>query len=386
MPLTRIKTNNILDREVKEQDLADGAVTFTKIAGISGGLSGHVLTTDGAGNLLWTTAAGAPTALDTLTNVDTTGALNGDSLVYNSTSGMWEAGSNVPSSLGLNSLVDVTFVTPLQQHEFVRFNGTEWTNSRVTAAMVQSLAPVGLTGLFGDLADVDMDPGPSVNQTIKWTGDRWVPGDLTDFGSIDNFDDVDTSTVPPTNGQALAFNGSEWVPQTIGGLGAASNTFVVDDIAARNALSPAEGDSCFVRTGVSGEYELYLWDAAWILISTEDSARTDANTAEAIVLFNTGSPVLIGNVSDGSRITNVSIEVTTVFDGTPTLSVGDDGDNARLIDDNMFDLSNLGTYVCNTDYVYDGTEVVGTADTDIKAYFNFAGSTTGEARIIVTHV
>ena len=386
MALTRIKTNNILDKQVFENDLADGAVTFSKLNFISGGASGDVLTVDAFGNLLFAPAAGAPTAINSLTDVDTTGALNGDSLVYNSGTNQWEPGSNVPSSLGLNSLTDVTFIFPLAQNEFLRYNGMEWTNAKVSAAYVQGLAPVGITGLLNSLNDVNV-AGATADQRLGFDGTEWRAVNAAELSTIDAFLDVDTSTTAPVGGDALVWNGgtNQWEPLAVG-LGASSNTFVVADITARDLLSAAEGDQAFVRTGTSGEYELYMWDAAWILIGTADSARTDANTSEAIVLFNTGSPVLVGNISDGSRVTNVTIEVTTVFDGAPTLSVGDDGDNARLIDDALFDLSELGTYVCNTDYVYDGSEVAGTIDTDIKAYFDFTGSTTGEARIIVTHV
>ena len=282
MALTRIKTNNILDGQVFEGDLANGSVTFYKLAGLAGGSAGHALKTDGLGNLYW----------------------------------------ELPSS------------------------------------------------------------------------------------SLDTLTDVDTSTVPPISGDALVWNGIDnWVPFAIAGLGASSNTFVVADIAARDALSAAEGDQAFVRAGTSSEYELYIWDAAWILVGTADSARTDANTIEAIINFDgtatdgagnvlpAGSPVLLGNISNNSRVTTVSIEVLTIFDGTdpaPKLSIGDAVDNGRIIGADPlldyllepdFDLKVAGTYTLNVGYVYDGV-----TDTDINAYFDFTGSTQGQMRVIVTHV
>ena len=95
--LTRIKTDNILDGEVRAQDIADGAITFDKILIQSGGLAGEVLKTDGTGGLKWELATGVSTALDTLTDVDTTGKLDGDSLVYDLGTDTWRAGSNVPT-------------------------------------------------------------------------------------------------------------------------------------------------------------------------------------------------------------------------------------------------------------------------------------------------
>jgi hypothetical protein len=270
MPLTRIKSQSILDKTVREQDLADGAVTFDKILVTDVGNPGDVLTVDAFGNLLFAPADG-------------------------------------------------------------------------TAATL------------GSLADVNLDTGATQDQVLA-------------------FDTVS----------------SEWRPITIAGVGATSNTYVVDNITQRDLLTPATGDSCFVRSGASGEYEQYVYDAAWILIATADSARTDANTAEAVVFFNTGSPVLIGNVSQDSRVTTVTVEVIAPFlsatgpdvpDLTATLTVGDVGDNERLLINDWIDLTEVGTYIVNADYIYTSA-----ADTDVYAYFDFSNSIQGEARVIVTHV
>jgi len=381
--LTRIKSDNILDREVREQDLADGAVTFDKLNGLSGGAAGHALKTDGVGNLYWELPTGASSSLDTLTDVDTTGKLHGDSLVYNSISGEWEPGSNVPSSLGLASLVDTTITGPLVQNQFLRYNGFgKWVNEKVSAAYVTGLAAVGITGLLNSLADVNV-VGATSGQRLGFDGSQWRAVDAAALDSIDLFLDVDTSTVPPVGGDALVWNGgsNQWEPLSVG-LGASSNTYVVADITARDLLSPAEGDQAFVRSGLTaGEWEMYLWDAAWILISSQDSASTDAKTIEAIVVPATISPVLLGNVSADSRITLITVEVTIAFDGAPALTVGDSGDNSRLIDDTLFDLSEIGTYSCTTDVVYSGIP-----DTDINGYFAAGGATVGSARILVSYV
>jgi len=276
MALTRIKSQSILDREVREQDLAEGAVSFNKLLLTDIGDPGDVLTVDAFGNLLFAPANGTPRTLNSLDDVNVGGA---------------------------------------------------------------------------------------------------------------------------TNNQVLQFNAvaSTWQPVTIPGLSASSNTFVVNNISERDALFPSDGDTCYVRSGASGEWEFYVYDSAWVGIATADSARSDANTMEAIVFFNSSTPVLVGNVSDGSRITNVTIEILPgdEFDGDiidipPTapafFSVGDVDDNARLIDDSVIEWDVDGSYVCNLDYIYDGTEQAGTDDTDIFAYFNFSNSTTGQARIVITHV
>jgi len=282
MALTRIKTQSILDREVREQDLADSAITFEKFRLVDSGNAGDVLTVDSFGNLLFTPADGTPRTLNQLDDVNVGGALPNQVLQYNAT-------------------------------------------------------------------------------------------------------------------------GTAWEPITIPGLSASSNTYIAVNIAGRDALVVNEADSCFVRSGISGEWEMYFYDSGfpggpWILTATADSARTDANTIETLVDWNDSTPQLLGNVSNGSRITTISLEIITIFDGTdpaPKLSIGDDGDNGRIIGTDPlldyllepdFDLKVAGTYTLNVDYVYDGTETAGTTDTDINAYFDFTGSTQGQVRVVVTHV
>ena len=413
MVLTRIKTDNILDRQVFQNDLADGAVTFAKIAGLSGGLPGHVLATDGFGSLLWTTAAGAPLALDSLTDVDVTTDLPaiGDSLAWNGTNWVPQTSiSGNPGNVSLNNLTDTTITTPLVQNQFLRYNGFgQWVNSKISIVYVDGRADVAVTGLLNSLVDVNVT-GATSGQRLGFDGSQWRAVDAATLDSIDLFLDVDTTSVAPVGGDALVWNGgsNQWEPLSVG-LGASSNTYVVANIIARDALSAAEGDQAFVRTGTSGEYELYIWDAAWILVGTADSARTDANTIDTglpshphgNILFGDTTPVTIGNISNNSRVTTVTVEVIIPFDGDITnlpptfmapafFSIGDDGNNSRLFIDNdttgTVDWLVAGSYVCTVDYTYNGTEVAGTADTDVKAYFNFTGSTTGEARIIVTHV
>lgn len=404
MALTRIKTNNILDRQVFENDLADSAVTFEKIQITGSAAAGDVLKVNGSGELLFEPASGTSTTLNALTDVNTAGVLSGDSLVYDLGSDTWKPGSNVPSSLGLNSLTDVT-LGPTSQNDFLRFDGFKWVSDKVSVIYIESIADVAITGLLNDLVDVEVT-GATVNQRLGFDGSEWRAVDAGDFGSIDQLTDVDTTG--KIDGDALVYDGGTltWGAVTISGLGASSRTTVVQNVTAMLAQGLKIADQTYVIDGATvGEWELYLLHTLpgsvigeWSKISTQDSGESDANTAVATVFFNTGTPVTIGNISDGSRVVSVTIEILPgdEFDGNiinlpnPTVpaffSIGDDGDNARLIDDSAVDWSTAGTYVCNTDYVYDGTEVGGSADTDLKAYFDFTNSTTGEARLLVTYV
>ena len=160
-------------------------------------------------------------------------------------------------------------------------------------------------------------------------------------------------------------------------------TTVVADIAARNALSPSVGDMVYVIDAGNTEYAFYVYSGgAWKLLADEDSANTDANTLSATITQAGGSgTTAVGTVSDGSRITLVSIEVTVAFDDAPTLTIGDASDNDRLVTDDEIDLGTVGTYAIQPAYQY----TTG-SDATINAYFNVASATQGSAKILVSYM
>ena len=75
------------------------------------------------------------TDLNQLGDVDTTGVVNGNTLVYNSITGKWEASSTVAAS-ALNDLTDVTIVAPLNAGMALRYNGATFINTGLTTADV----------------------------------------------------------------------------------------------------------------------------------------------------------------------------------------------------------------------------------------------------------
>ena len=160
-------------------------------------------------------------------------------------------------------------------------------------------------------------------------------------------------------------------------------TTVVADITARNALSASVGDMVYVINTGNSEYGFYVYSGgAWKLLADEDSANTDANTLSATITQAGGSgTTAIGTVSDGSRITLVSIEVTVAFNDAPTLTIGDTGDADRLVTDDEIDLGTVGTYAIQPAYQY----TTG-SDATINAYFNVASATQGSAKILVSYM
>tara|TARA_B100001123_G_scaffold263587_1_gene293476 strand:+ start:456 stop:2432 length:1977 start_codon:yes stop_codon:yes gene_type:complete len=198
---------------------------------------------------------------------------------------------------------------------------------------------------------------------------------------------LDETTGTPLNDLGLfsVHNGRPPLAVTVeqGIVAGGGGTTVVNDIAARNALSPSVGDMVYVIDSGNSEYAFYVYSGGtWKLLADEDSANTDANTLSATITQAGGSgTTAIGTVSDGSRITLISVEVTVAFDDAPTLTIGDASDNDRLVTNNEIDLGSVGTYAIQPAYQYSTG-----SDATINAYFNVASATTGSAKILVSYM
>jgi hypothetical protein len=169
----------------------------------------------------------------------------------------------------------------------------------------------------------------------------------------------------------------------------ASKVYVVANITARNALTGLNaGDIAHVvdASGIaadagSGEYANYLWTGSvWRLISTQDSARTDALTQSVNITGPLpGSPTAIGVVGTGTRVVNITVEVTTPFDGTAAITIGDSADNDRLVIVDEVDLQSAGTYVAIPSFQYSAS-----AETTLNVYYS-GTATTGAATVTMTY-
>jgi hypothetical protein len=164
----------------------------------------------------------------------------------------------------------------------------------------------------------------------------------------------------------------------------ATNNYVVTDIAARDELADLRtGDQVFVQSAEDSEWALFVRTGdAWTKLSDFDSARSDANTMTAEVTHSSPSSVLVGTISDGCRVLNVTVQVLEAFDGGgASLSVGTGTDQSILISDDILDLSKVGSYESNTSYTYEGVE-----EGQVVLYLDTQGSTTGKAKIIVSYM
>tara|TARA_Y100001936_G_scaffold7406_1_gene6597 strand:+ start:115034 stop:117028 length:1995 start_codon:yes stop_codon:yes gene_type:complete len=167
------------------------------------------------------------------------------------------------------------------------------------------------------------------------------------------------------------------------GSGGSSMT-VVADVNSRDILNPLVGDQAYVIDDGNSEWAIYLWTGQdWVRTADEDSARTDADTMTVELNFDSQPTLIIGSVSPGSRITLITVTVTTEFDGSAELTLGPSTDPDRLMDNDLLDLATEGTYSIQSDMVLDNGD--GT-DSVIIAAYKPNGSTVGSAIISVSYM
>ena len=159
------------------------------------------------------------------------------------------------------------------------------------------------------------------------------------------------------------------------------DTYVVSDIAARDALNVSVGDQVFVMDKNDGEWGHYIWNGSQFdLLSTQESARTDSRSLSVEISPTSGPITLIGEVSDGSRVNPVTVDVVEAFNGNPLLTIGDSLENSRLFDSDFADLGFVSVYETTPSYQYNTGN-----DTEINVYFNANGATLGRAVVTITY-
>ena len=186
--------------------------------------------------------------------------------------------------------------------------------------------------------------------------------------------------------QAYQYTGTT-LASALTSIASSGKSTVVANIAARNALTPNAGDrvhvldaSAIATDAAPGQYADYVWDGSyWVLTSSEDSARSEQNiTMAAIITPSSNSVVNLGTVGQNTRAVEVSVAVTSAFDGTFELSIGDSVSNSRLMAMTENDLSTVGNYLSSPVYEYPSG-----ADTPVNIYLT-GTATVGSASVVVT--
>jgi hypothetical protein len=175
---------------------------------------------------------------------------------------------------------------------------------------------------------------------------------------------------------------------SLSSMGSAKST-VVPDIAGRDAIEDMNaGDIVYVvdasgdpTAAGPGEFATYLWTgSSWQVIATQASSRTDALTNSLTIDDEDfgGEEQLIGNVGNGVRVVEISVEVTEAFDGSADITIGDASVNDRILSDTEVDLQTVGNYVVAPVYQFPSDQ-----NTDVNVYFS-GSPTQGSAKVTIT--
>ena len=93
--------------------------------------------------------------------------------------------------------------------------------------------------------------------------------------------------------------------------------------------------------------------------------------------YASASPLAIGTVVTGKYVKRVIVKIGTPFNGTaPTITIGDSGDNARLVPAVNVDCLTAGTYIITPVVLYG-------SDTAVNVYITPDGSSAGTFTIIM---
>jgi hypothetical protein len=167
-----------------------------------------------------------------------------------------------------------------------------------------------------------------------------------------------------------------------GGGGSGTSVITVANITERDILASSEGQLVLVADTGGGEWALYIYtSSAWQIVTTEDTSGVDAKTVSVNLAHNSSATLAISNIGGTSRVTSIAIIVGTTFNGSPSLIIGDSGDNDRLMTANEIDLKTVDTYIATPVHLYSSG-----SDQAVNAYYTAGGANTGSATILLTYV
>lgn len=162
-----------------------------------------------------------------------------------------------------------------------------------------------------------------------------------------------------------------------------SSSYVIDTLADLNSIgNPSNGDTAYIHDIGNGEWGYYIYDdGQWILMSSETASTVDARSFERTITHLSANTTTIYKVSGLVRVVNVSVKITQAFDNGATITVGDQYDNSKYMQDYENDASVVGEYQSFPSHIY-----AQSSKEDVNVYLNATGSTQGEARVLITYV
>lgn len=158
-----------------------------------------------------------------------------------------------------------------------------------------------------------------------------------------------------------------------------STNYMVDTIAERNAIANImTGDQVYVKYAIGNEWGLYIkTDTAWVKVADENSSNTDANTFSIQINGNHPS-VVVGNMSNGSRIANITFVVDIPF-SVVDFRLGTLPGGLDICDGVLIDFTTIGSYTIDSSYICNSMS-------DQNIYFEMTGSSIGSGSLIISYL
>ena len=345
-------------------------------------------------DLLWKKIGFGKAKTDTNANKKAPNEPNASSLIIKD-SDIWNQSSSITSTIpSANSSVANVYLDSVSGALETTEDGASSDNRTWSTGTTNWIAPsFGATYQLKVYAAASGTANPQSNgeqlfETGSGNDDEWYfdyqSGILNFIGS--NL----PSAIGTATGNVIYVAGAVYIGNT--GVTSTGSSMVYRTYANLTALFAATdvetGDFVKVDDGGDGEYRLFIANQAdpanaghLTLIGTADSAVTDAGTLTTTITHTSGASVVIGNISSGKKVTNVTVNVTTAFDGSaPTLTVGDGSDNNRLQEADDNDLKEAYAYESTPNFVYSSA-----TDESILVYFDADSSTTGTAVVTLTY-
>ena len=142
----------------------------------------------------------------------------------------------------------------------------------------------------------------------------------------------------------------------------ASATTVVANLTARDALHPLVGDQVYVISDENNEWAMFLYDGStWNRVTNYRSETTDAKTLSAEFDLSTVSSgtFTLGNITQGRKVLDVTVEVINGSSSSNTIKVGTTSNPSLLMSDRDSNLARDGQYSVTTNYLTENyTEIL----------------------------
>lgn len=178
-----------------------------------------------------------------------------------------------------------------------------------------------------------------------------------------------------------------------GVLGYYSSGYTVETLDDMHNLDTSKinpGDQVFVSNAVNGRWAQYIASnvtkdsppkISWTKISDQLSSMSESNTNSVDISFGDQSPITIANIVPSMRITEIKVDVTEAFNGTSSISIGDDTVNQKLLSGDDVDLTQIGSYMVTPSYQYGGD-----TDTAVKVFLNPGSTKSGKITVSISYI